>query len=105
MNTVATNLLGRWVQGRHVFDNPTYVPPREGILNGYSKKELKTLTERQMTMYLADWVEEKVVAVTCDGQGEYAELVFWVLIDGKPRQLDNVTVMPEGWTPDYRSAG
>lgn len=100
MNTVATNLLGRWVRGRWVHLNSKYVPASRGMLDGYTKAELKELTEYQRTRWVYSEVEEKIVAVTSEGSDRYAELKFWVLIDGKSCFLEeDATVMPEGWHP------
>jgi hypothetical protein len=99
VNTVATTLLGRWASGRWLYHNPDYVYPDGGILDGYTRKQLRELTEHQQTYWLYRDVQERIVAVTSEGSDRYAELVFWVLIGGETAKLSHVTVMPEGWSP------
>ena len=100
---VGTNLLGRWVTGKWVYENADYVYPERGLLDGYSRKEEKTLTKHQMTHYYQKRVTEKIVAVTTESTGQFQTLRFWVLIDGKPEFLqDGATVMPIEWSPAER---
>lgn len=99
MNTVATNLVGRYAKGLFRKKNPDYVAP-EGEWGIHTKKQKQTLTDRQMREELYYDVVEQVVAVTTEGSGMYAELVFWALKDGKPRILEAATIMPAGWTPE-----
>lgn len=97
---IATSLCGRWVQGSWAYDNPEYVPPKRGLLDGYTKDELKTLTENQQKRWAYKRVTERVVAITTDGSGWHTELNIWVLIDGKPEMLcDNARIMPAEWNP------
>lgn len=97
MNTVSTNLIGRWAKGYRRRRNPTYVVP-DGDFLTYTRSQRKTLTEEQMTKYVWDEITEKIVAVTCEGSSIYAELVLWILVDGKTGQLEQPTIMPEGWS-------
>lgn len=97
VNTVATNLIGRWVRGRCHWHNPEYVHPSG--FGDYSKSELKRLSENQRTYWLHKDYTERVVAITSEGSAEFEKLKFWILVDGKPRKLTYATVMPDGWLP------
>jgi hypothetical protein len=99
LNTVATNLLGRWVKGRWWHKNPEYVHPQGGFLS-YTSKQLKTLTDVQMQYWAYEDLTGQVVAVTSDGEQEFQKLVFWIIVDGQTRKLQDCSVMPEGWAPE-----
>lgn len=99
---VATNLVGRWASGRYDYKNKDYVNPEGGgfPFREYTKQQLKTLTEHQMTEEYYRETTDRIVAVTVDGSGRYAGLVFWILVEGVPTRLYRARVMPEGWEPE-----